>query len=125
MANVLTNVGKGIIAKRMLGATPAQAEPNKIGWGTGTTAAAATDTALTTPAPEARVTATSSTVTTAQANDTYQLVGTLTSAAGATIAEVGVFDATSSGNMLGHCVFTGVALAAGEGIQFTIGTQIS
>ena len=50
----VTNSGKAIAAKRHIGATPAQAEPNYVGIGTGATGAARTaaaaDTALSTAA---------------------------------------------------------------------------
>ena len=70
-ATVVTSVGKGIAAKRMIGGTPTQVEPNYIGIGVGATGAARTaavgDTALST-AVEARVAGTSTTVTTTNTN---------------------------------------------------------
>lgn len=63
--------------------------PKAIGWGNSTAAptAAATDVAPFGEAAEARVTGTSSVVTTTTTNDTFQVVGTITSASGQTINE--------------------------------------
>ena len=76
-ATVVTSVGKGIIAQRMFGATPSQAEPKYIGIGTGATGAARTavaaDTALTTGV-ETRATGTGSAVTTTTTNDAGALL---------------------------------------------------
>lgn len=122
MSLPIVNAGLAILAKRLIGSTPAQTEPKYLGWGTGTTAAALTDTALTTPSSEARTAGASSNVTTNVTNDTYQVVGTITSTSAQTIAELGQFDASTSGNMLAHWVFTGISLASGDSIQFT--TQV-
>src|SRR5579883_364798 len=116
MSLPIVNSGLAILAKRLIGTTPSQAEPLYLGWGTGTAAAALTDTGLTTPSAEARVAGTSSTVTKNVANDTYQVVGTITSASSQTISELGQFDAASAGNMLAHFVFTGIPLASGDSI---------
>lgn len=120
MAQVLTNIGRGLISKRIKGLGT---EPNNIGWGTGAGTAAVADTALFVEASEARVAGTSSTLQTTVADDTYRVVGTLTAAAAKTITEVGMFDAATAGNMLMHANFPGVALNANESIQFTIDVQ--
>jgi hypothetical protein len=90
---VVTREGDAIIAARMIGATPSQAEPKYLGWGTGGIAggpftAAKTDVGAFQEAAENRVTCTTSQVTTTWANDTYQAVGTITSLSAQTIAEV-------------------------------------
>jgi hypothetical protein len=97
MATVVTTKGKEIIAGRLIGATPSQAEPRQIGWGLNpaTLTATANDVGQFQEAPEARVGATSSQVTTTNANDTYQLVGTITASAGRTIAEFGAYDSAT------------------------------
>src|SRR5882762_11121338 len=97
MACVVTRKGKEIVAARLIGATPSQAEPKIIGWGLNpaTLTAAATDVGMFDESAEARVTATSSQVTTTNANDTYQLVGTITCSAGRTIAEFGAYDSAT------------------------------
>ncbi len=97
MATVGTRKSKEMLAGRMIGSTPTQAEPKVIAWGlnpAGLTAAA-TDVGMFDESAEARVNATSSQITTTYTNDTYQLVGTITASAGRTIAELGVFDSTT------------------------------
>jgi hypothetical protein len=109
----------------MIGATPAQAEPHFIGWGTGATAGSAASTDLSTPATEARVNGTSTTVTTTVTNDTHQVVGTLTAAGAKTITNVGIFDGAGSGSppsgAVLYAIFDGLsqALNSGDSIQFT------
>ncbi len=123
MASVLTNAGKAIITNRIKGAGT---EPNYIAWGTGAGTAAVTDTTLFTEASEARVAGTSTQQTTTTSNDTYQVVGTMTVAgAGKTITNVGLFDASTAGNLFVKHDFTGVALNVGESIQFTLKNQFS
>ena len=91
-----------------------------IAWGTGVTAYAATQTALITPAAEARTAGTQTQQTTDHTSDTYQVVGTITCAsAGKSITEAGIFDASSSGNMYCRAAFTALALDVGDSIQFT------
>jgi hypothetical protein len=122
----VTNVGKGIIAKRMLGATPAQAEPKYLAIGTGATAAARTaaagDTALSSE-QGARVAGTGSTVTTTNANDTYQNVGTVTAGGALAVDEAGTFDASTVGNMFTSFTFPVVNLASGDSLALTIKVQ--
>ena len=128
-----TASGAAVLNNRVIQAGTA---PKLLGWGTGTTAAATTDTDLQTEASETlsagRVSATESRATTTNTNDTYQLVGTITcSGAGKTISELGCFDAQSSGvtvpnahgNLFIHAVFTGIALSVGDSIAFTVGLK--
>lgn len=127
-ATVITNVGKGIAAKRMFGATPAQAEPKYIAMGTGATGAARTavvgDTALSTEV-ETRTAGTGSTVTTTQTNDTFQETGTVTATATRAVDEAGLFDASTVGNMFLSATFAVVNLANGDSIAFTMKTQFT
>jgi hypothetical protein len=120
----LTNGGVAIITNRIIaGGTAAK----NIGWGTGATAAAITDTALGTEfAPTTaggRTVGTESRVTLTNANDTYQVGGTVTATTAGTIAEAGLFDAVSAGNMLIRATFTGVAVAISDSIAFTFQTK--
>ena len=99
--------------------------PKYLGWGTGSAAAQSANN-LTTPASEARTTGTASQQTTTITNDTYQVVGTITCAgAGKSITEVGVFDASTSGNMDIYGWFTAVALNVGDSIAFTVKVAFS
>lgn len=118
-ATVFTNAGKAITTNRLKGAGT---EPNYVAWGTGAGTAAATDTTLFTESTEeSRVAGTSTRVTTTVTNDSYQVVGTITVVtSGKTITNVGLFDAATTGNLFMKGDFTGVALAIGESIEFTL-----
>lgn len=125
MASLCPNTGKAVISGRMIGATPTQAEPHFLGWGTGAGAGSATSTDLSTPATEARVSGTSTQVTTTVTNDTHQVLGTITASGAKTITNVGVFDAAGSGSPPSggtlYAIFDGLsqALNSGDSIQFT------
>ena len=129
MSSLVPNVGKAVISGRMFGTTPTQTEPHFMGWGTGAGAGAAGSTDLSTPATEARVSGTSSQVTTTQTNDTHQVVGTITAAGSKTITNVGIFDAAGSGSPPSggvlYAIFDGLsqALVSGDSIQFTAKIQ--
>lgn len=127
VATVITSVGKGIVAKRMLGSTPSQAEPKFIALGVGATGAARTavagDTALTSELAEGRATGTGSTVTTTNTNDTLQEVGTVTATGSRAVDEGGLFDASSAGNMFLSATFNPINLANGDSLQLTAKAQ--
>lgn len=95
-------------------------------WGTGTGAARTATTLTTTGTTEARTLATTSQVTVTQTNDTLQLVGTIVAIGTPTIEQVGAWDAAGTGgpptggNMDLYGDFTGIGLAAGDSIAFTI-----
>lgn len=122
MAVAFTNVGAAIVTNRIIAGGTA---PKNIGWGTNTTAAAVTDTTLGTEvAPTTaggRTVGTESRQTTTVTNDTYRVAGSVTqSVAGPiVIAEAGLFDNVSGGNMLLHAVFGGVSTVSGDVIAFT------
>lgn len=120
MAPLVTNAGDAIVSGRMIGATPSQAEPKYIGWGTSSTAEAKTQTNLQAAAAESRVAGTTSQVTTTVTNDTYQATGTITSASTQTIQEVALFDASTSGNMFMRAVHGATALSSGDSIAYTV-----
>jgi hypothetical protein len=113
----VTNIGLGIITGLLASSTH-----KYVHWGTGATAADATQTALVTPSSdETRASGAQSQVTTSVANDTYQVVATLTCATTAkAITEVGVFSAASGGSMYSRNAFDAINLAVGDSIQFTI-----
>lgn len=99
----------------------AQASPNDtmkyVGWGTGATAEAIGNTALATPAAEARVAGTITSPTAAL----HRVVATITSASGQTITEMGLFDQLASGGtMLIRALFSGLPLLVNDQIQFTV-----
>lgn len=117
MATVLTNVGKAQMIDALNGGS--HTAPQHVGWGTGAGTAAATDTTLFTEASETRVSGTKTIETTTVANDTYQVVATITADGSKTITNAGLFDASTSGNMYVKGDFTGVALNASDSIEFT------
>lgn len=128
MLTAFTNTGTAVIANRVIQAGTA---PKNIGWGTGTTTAAVTQTDLVTEAAETlsagRVAGTESRVTTTNTNDTYQVTGTVTATGTRAITEAALFDANSSGatvpnatgNMLIRGDFSAVNVVSGDSIAFT------
>lgn len=119
MSNVLTNGGIAKYQNAMNGG--AHTPPQHVGWGVGTTDANPTDTTLETPSAESRVLGTKSLDTTNVADDTYKVVATLTCASTPkAITEVGLFNASTSGDMYVRGVFSAINLAVGDAIQFTI-----
>ena len=120
MADVVMVVNRGleIVNDRILGAG---AEPKYVAWGTGTVAPVAANTALGTPAAEARTAGTGSKTTTTTTNDTYQVVGTIVcTGASKAITEVGLFDAAAAGNLFVRGTFDPINVNVGDSIQFTI-----
>lgn len=123
MATVYANSGKTITVNRVKGTGT---EPAYVAWGTGAGTAAIGDTTLFTEASEARTLGTSSIVTTTTTNDTYQVVGTITVAGtGKTITNAGLFDASTGTGLFMKGDFTGIVLAVGESIAFTMKVAFS
>jgi hypothetical protein len=120
MAAVLTNVGEEWACHLMAGDGSADANHGKfVGWGTGSAAPAKGDTTLQTESAESRAIGTV-TVAGSGSSAKYQVVGTLTSSSGQTIAEAGNFSAAGAGTLVVRGTFTGVVLNIGDAIQFTI-----
>ncbi|MCI0443037.1 hypothetical protein L0152_07450 [bacterium] len=115
--NVITNTGKAEAAG-LLGATTTGA----FGWiaiGTGTTAAAAADTALEAEISTgggARADSTESRVTTTVTNDTAQFEVTFNFTSSFAVTESGVFDAASAGVILARRVFSAVNVSSGDSL---------
>jgi hypothetical protein len=110
--------GRAIASNRIKGIGT---EPKNIGWGTGTTPPVDGDTGLEVEAAESRVVGASSVQTTTTTNDTYRVVGTLTSASNQTISEAALFN--DAGNLYERGTFAGIALENGDSIQLTIESQ--
>lgn len=120
MALIFTNAGKAILANRLMGLGT---EPKYFGWGTGLTTATAADTSLNAEAPETsttKVTGVSSRVTTTVANDTYQVVATVTASAIRSITEVGLFDAAAAGSLYFRGNISAINANPGDSFTFTI-----
>lgn len=119
MATLVTNRGLQIISDRLRGSGT---EPKYIAWGEDPVAGAdVTDTALDNESgDESRTNGTSTTETETTTGDTYQVVGTITVVSAAKdIAEAGLLDAATTGNLFVRSDFTPVPLDIGESIQFT------
>lgn len=95
-----------------------------IAIGTGTTAAAASDTALEEEATRSSAT-TISRVTTTETNDTAQWVETFNFNAGSAITESGILDSAASGTLLCRQVFSAINVASGDSLQVTWKVQAS
>lgn len=125
LATVFTNAGAAIITNRIIQAGTA---PKNIGWGTGTNAAAVTDTALQTEAAPTtsggRTVGTESRTTITNTNDNYQVTGTVTAGGTLAITEAGLFDAATAGNCLIRGVFSAVNVVSGDSIAFTFGLKM-
>src|SRR5215475_3265041 len=129
VATVLTNKGKGLFADRARTSPGTYTtSPKFIGIGTGATGAArtaaASDTALTTEV-ETRSSGTESTVTTTQTGDTYQSQGTISITGTRAVDESGLFDASSSGNMITSATLNVINLLNGDSLQLTWKVQIT
>lgn len=120
MATVVkvTATGRKIISDRIKGTGT---EPKNIKWGRGTTPPVDGDTALETPGAEASVVGVSTIATTTTTDDTYRVVGTLTSASSQTITEAALLNDAAALFLRG--TFTGIPLDAGDAIQFTMEGQ--
>jgi hypothetical protein len=131
-AIVFSHAGKAIVTDRIKGA--GGAEPREIGWGTGAGTASAADSGLfaekatdLSSGTGTRTTGASSLATTAQANDTYRVVGTRTATGAGTVTNAGLFDdnAIGAGAMLLKGDFAGIGLSSGDSIQFTMSLQFT
>lgn len=119
--NLIVNAGHASAAGQLNGVTTSP--QTAIAIGTGTTAAAATDTALQTEITTnggARGAATTSRVTTSVTNDTAQWVKTFNFTGSFAVTEEGILDNNASGgNLLAHQVFSAVNVVSGDSLQIT------
>lgn len=120
-ANLITNAGLALCAGTLNGSgSPAAA--TYIAVGTGTTAAAATDTTLgteTTTSGLARAAGTVSLVTTTVTNDTAQVTKQFTATGSVAVTEAGLLNAASSGTLLARQVFSAINVANGDTLTIT------
>jgi hypothetical protein len=118
MATIYTAVGESVVVDLVDGTSGTHLNDTnaKIGWGTGAGTAAKGDTTLFTEASEDRV----AVVTSQPAADKHQWVATLTADGAKTITNAGLFDAAAAGNLIVKGDFTGIVLALGDKIEFTI-----
>jgi hypothetical protein len=100
-------------------ATHLDATNAKVAWGTGAGTAAKADTTLFTEASEARVAA----ATSQPAGDTNRWIATMTADGAKTITNAGLFNSASGATLIVKGDFTGIVLALGDKIEFTISLQ--
>lgn len=115
--NLVVDTGLDFIASRMGGVSDGVMSHMAIG--TGTTAAASTDTDVETVVGS-RVALTSATVT----DNTIVYVGDFSSTSGA-ITEAGVFNASTAGTMLCRTVFSAINLTTADSLTITWTVTIS
>ena len=116
--NLVVTVGLAWLAGALSGDVASPETMKYIAVGTGSTAAAAGDTALGTEV-ESRATGTQSRVTTTVTNDTYQCVGTIEFTGSHALREVGLFSANSSGTMAARQVYDALNVTADDTLQVT------
>ena len=120
MATVYTQAGEEEVVDIIDGTASAPTDlgtgNNCIGWGTGAGTAVKGSTTLFTESAEARVGGTVSQA----AVDKNQWVATITASANRTITNAGLFNAVTGGVLVIHGDFTGIVLATGDKIEFTI-----
>lgn len=123
--NLIMNAGKVSVAKLIGGLTGLYARYMAIG--TDNTAAAASQTALLaeiTTNGGARTSTSNSSVTTSVTNDTIRFVATWAFTGSFSIAEIGLLDASSGGNMFARQVIT-QSVSSGQTLQATWDIQVS
>lgn len=124
--NTITSAGKAQIA---LLAGDASATPfTYLAVGTSTTAPAANQTALVAEITDSgleRAAATVSRTTTTVTNDTLQLTKTWTASGSKTVEEIGIFNASSAGTMLGRALTTSKILVSGDQLVATYKVQFT
>ena len=122
-STAVVNVGRALITNRINGGGTT---PTYVAIGTGSTAVSLTDTTLGTEV-ETRSNGTASRTTTSTTNDTFQVVSSaIVATAPRVVAEVGLFDASSSGTLFVRGVLgSTVSLATGDSITVTVTVQVT
>lgn len=113
---MVVNAGLAIISNLVsgLGGTV----PKYCAHGTGSTAPVVGNTALGAEV-DSRATGTVTRITTTATNDTMQVVGTISSGGSNAITESGLFDASSTGNMLARGTYAALNEVNGDSQQDT------
>ena len=132
MANVLTNLGRELIARAInqAGSGIGSAAPIHSGIGTGAGTAAATDTDLFTAA-QARVAGTPSIQNGASTNNVFRVVATHTADAARAVTNAGLFDGAGTGvpptgaNLFVKADFATINLALNDSLTLTYDVAIT
>lgn len=120
VANLVTNAGKAAAAGLLTGDITNYFD--YIAVGTGTTAAALTDTTLETETATSglsRAASTNSRVTTDVTNDTAQFVKAFSVSGTVAVTESGVFDSASTGTLLARQTFSVINVVSGDTLTIT------
>lgn len=122
-STAVVNTGRAIITSRLIGTTTGV--PHHVAWGTSSTGVALTDTTLTEPG-EARTLGTGTQTTTTTSLDTLNVTGTIVATGTRTIAEAGLFTASSGGSLFVRGVLAAtISVASGDSVAFTFNVQIT
>ena len=128
MKNKITNASLAVISG-LMGATGAQTAFTYLAVGSGSGAESASSTALGTEISAntmGRAAATVSRITTSQTNDTLQLTYTWTASGGPNdVEEIGIFNASSNGVMLGRKLTGTKTINNGESLVATYQVQVT
>ena len=125
--NTICNLGiKAIVG--LAGNVDSQTAFTYLAAGIGTTSANATDTALESEIVDsglARASATTTSETTTVTDDTLQLVKAWTVSGTKAVTEIGILNASSSGVLLGHQVFSVLNVVSGDTLMVTYQVVLS
>jgi hypothetical protein len=126
MANVLTTIGRELIARAInqAGSGVGSVAPTYSGYGTGAGTAAIADTTLFTEV-QTRVNGTASIQTGASTNNIFRVVAQHTADASRAITNAGLFDASSTGNLFVKADFSVINLGNGDTLTLTYNTEIT
>lgn len=120
-SNTITKTGLAEITNH-LGNISSPVAFSYLAVGTGTTAATSDDTTLEAEITDSGLERASATVTqetTTSTNDTLQLVKQWTASGSKAVTEIGAFNASSSGVMLGRQVFSVINTVSGDTLELT------
>lgn len=126
MANVLTTIGRELVARAInqAGSGIGSVTPSFSGYGTGAGTAAVADTTLFTEV-QTRVSGTASIQTGASANNVFRVVAQHTADATRAITNAGLFDASTVGNLFVKADFATINLASGDTLTLTYNVEIT
>jgi len=125
MSSVVTYKGLEMLANRLRGATPSQAEPLNLGWDTGGYTAAKSDVAAFGEAPENRVAGGSTIATTTTSNDSWQVTGTIVATGTRTITGVLLSDTTTKPSGTDSVQAGSAVIGSSSGNTINVGTGAS
>ncbi len=118
-----TDVGQAWAIDQLDDNTATASPTYYIGWGSGSTTPAVGDTALVSENAEARTQIVAGSQTQPSA-DTLRWTGAITATGTRTVQEVGVFSASTTGNMYIRIVHGSLALESGDSVTYQINLRL-